>query len=61
MMTGRLVFSTSRAARVVLTPAGRMLSWNQLTTSSHVSGSLDAVRSRHAWTRCCSSPTVSES
>ena len=61
MMTGRLVFSTSRAARVVLTPAGRMLSWNQLTTSSQASGSLDAEWSRHPWTRCWSSATVSDS
>ena len=38
---GRVVFSTSSVARLVFTPAGRMLSWNQLTTSSQAFGSVD--------------------
>ena len=52
-MIGRDVFSASRVARLVFTPAGRMLSWNQLTTSSQPSGSFAFVASRHAWMRCC--------
>ena len=51
-MIGRFVLNASSIARFVVTPAGRMISWNQLTTSSQASGSLDALRSKHACTRC---------
>jgi len=59
-MIGRFVSSASSVARLVVTPAGRMLSWNQLTTSSHPSGSFAEDSARHLRMRCWNSSTVSD-
>jgi len=58
---GRRVLSESSVARLVATPFGSIASRNQLTTSSHLSGSALAVSSRQAWMRACSCATVSRS